>query len=261
MRAKRFKRYDTALIKTLILDIETFPTQAYTWGLYNQNIGINQIIKPGGPVSWAAKWYGKDEVEYSSLNMATYEEMMYGIWELLNEADEVVGWNSNSFDLKHLNAAFAVLGFGPPSPYKKVDLMRVVKKNMKFVSNKLDFVSGQFNVGHKLEHEGFGLWVKCMAGNKKAWKQFEEYNIQDVLLTERMYEKLKGWIGGGVNRSNVANGHVCPECGSTHLNAHGYAFTNTMKYRRYQCMNCGAPSRQRVAEKEDRSQQLVRVAT
>lgn len=261
MRASRFKRCDTALIKTLILDIETFPSEAYVWSLFDQFVTLDRLIRPGGVASWAAKWYGSDEVEYSSVNMATYEEMMYGVWELLNEADEVVTWNGNSFDLKHLNAAFAVLGFGPPSPYKRVDLMRVVKKNMKFVSNKLDFVSGQFAVGKKLEHEGFKLWVKCMKGEKKAWKQFEEYNIEDVLLTERMYEKLRGWIHCGVNRSNVSSGFVCPECGSSHLNAHGYAFTGTMKYRRYQCMNCGAWARQRVSEKEDRSQQLVRVAT
>jgi hypothetical protein len=245
-------------VKTLILDIETIPTQAYVWGLFDQNVGLSQIIKGGGVVSWAAKWAGSDEVEFSSTNMTSHKNMIHEVWKLLNEADEVVGWNSNSFDLKWLNAAFAVYGFGPPSPYKKIDLMRTVKSQMKFISNKLDFVSGEFGVGHKLEHEGFDLWVKIMRKDQEAWKRFEDYNVQDVLLTERMYNKLRGWITNGVNRSTVANAFVCPICGGTHLQKRGKALTTTMTYQRYQCMTCGAWPRERIAAKIDRSMQLVR---
>lgn len=248
----------TAEVKTLILDIETFPTQAYVWGLFDQNVGLNQIIKPGQIVSWAAKWAGSDEVEYSSINMTTPRKMLKEIWKLLDEADEVVGWNSNSFDLKYLNAMFAVMGFGPPSPYKRVDLMRTVKSQMKFVSNKLDFISGEFGIGHKIEHEGFDLWVKCMAKDQEAWARFEEYNIQDVLLTERMYDKLRGWITNGVNRSTFHNEMICHQCGSSHLQSRGIARTTTMTYRRYQCQDCGSWPRERIAIKQDRKNQLVR---
>lgn len=245
-------------VKTLILDLETQPTKGYVWQMFDNNLGLNQIVEPGKVISWAAKWYGDDDVYYSSINMTSHKNMVHEIWKMLNDADEVVGWNSNSFDLKLLNAAFAVYGFGPPSPYKKVDLMRTVKSQMKFLSNKLDFVSGQFGVGHKLEHEGFDLWVKIMNKDQDAWKRFEEYNIQDVLLTERMYEKLRGWITNGVNRSTHSNSFVCPICGGTHLQKRGTAPTTTMLYQRYQCMSCGAWPRERIAIKKDRSQQLVR---
>ena len=243
-------------VKTLILDIETFPTQAYVWGLFDQNVGLNQIIEPGGILCWSAKWVGDDFLYYSGLNMADREEMLLAIWEMMDEADEVVGWNSNSFDLKHLNTEFATVGLGPPSPYKKVDLLRTVKNNMKFVSNKLDFVSGQFGVGHKLEHIGFDMWVGCMKGDKKSWKIMREYNEQDVLLTERMYDKLRPWITSGVNRSSLRGDHVCPVCGGSHLQRRGISRTTTQVYQRWQC-KCGAWSRSRLAEKREEKTQLV----
>lgn len=156
--------------------------------------------------------------------------------------------NCNSFDIKLLNAAFAVYGFGPPSPYKKVDLMRIVKSQMKFLSNKLDFVSGQFGIGHKMEHEGFGLWVKCMEGDQKAWDTMHEYNVMDVVLTEKMYDKLRGWITVGVNRSNLTEKHVCPSCGSDHVQKRGTTVSMVRTYIRWHCQSCGSWSRSAVAE-------------
>lgn len=244
-------------IRTLVLDIETFPTQAYVWGLFDQNVGLNQIVEPGDVMSWSAKWAGEDEVYFSGLNMATPAEMLAGVWEMMDEADEIVGWNSNSFDLKLLNAGFAVQGWGPPSPYKKVDLMRIVKTHMRFVSNKLDFISGAFGEGSKVEHEGFPLWVACMQGSRDAWKKMQEYNEGDVLLTESMYNRLRGWIHTGVNRSAESLNHVCPTCGGSHLQSRGMHRTTTMLYNRWHCQSCGAWSRTRLAEKQDRSKVLV----
>lgn len=54
-------------LRLLMLDIETSPNLAAVWGLFNVNIGINQIIKPGGTLCWAAKWYGEKEIMFSSV--------------------------------------------------------------------------------------------------------------------------------------------------------------------------------------------------
>jgi hypothetical protein len=244
-------------IKTLILDIETFPIKAYCWGLWQQNIGLHMIIDPGGTASWAAAWAGSDEVEYSSIHLTTQRRMLREIWKLLDEADEVVGWNSNSFDLKFLNGEFALMGWGPPSPYKKIDLMRTVKNNMRFISNKLTFIGEQFGAGMKTEHQGFPLWVACMDGNEEAWALFEQYNIQDVALTEDMYNRLRPWISTGANRSAVLGEHVCPNCGSDKLHSRGTESTKALTYRRWRCVDCGSWSRSKVATKVDRKKQLV----
>lgn len=245
-------------VRTLIVDLETYPTEAFVWGLWDQNVGLNQIISPGGVLSWSAKWAGEDKLYFSSTFHHGRENMVEAIHEMLDEADECVGWNSNSFDIKHLNAEFVQLGLGPPSPYKKIDLMRIVKENMKFVSNKLDFVSQALGIGKKVEHEGFPLWVACMEGDKKAWAKMREYNEGDVLLTEEMYYKLLPWVKAGVNRSALAGGHVCPNCGSDHLHSRGNTTTLLLTYKRYQCQACGSWSRAKVAEKTgSRANQLV----
>ena len=47
--------------KILSLDIETAPAKVYCWGLWDQNIGINQIVEDGYVLCWCAKWIDKKE--------------------------------------------------------------------------------------------------------------------------------------------------------------------------------------------------------
>ena len=245
-------------VRTLILDIETMPLEAYVWGLWDQNINIGNIKEHGGMLSWSAKWLDDEHIYFSSEHHFGRKAMVESIWEMMDEADEVVGWNSNRFDVPHLNTEFLKMGLGPPSPYKKVDLMRTVKSVFKFPSNKLDYISQVMGFGQKVAHEGFPLWVACMEGDEEAWDKMREYNEHDVILTEQHYNKLLPWITTGVNRSAVKGGHVCPNCGSDHLHSRGNTTTLLLTYKRYQCQACGSWSRAKVAEKTgSRANQLV----
>lgn len=245
-------------IKTLVIDIETAPHEAYVWGLFNQNVGLSQIKANGYILSFAAKWVGEDEMIYHSLHTSGNVRMLWEAHRLLDEADEVVTYNGISFDHKLLNTEFIANNLPPPSPYKKVDLYRTVKGVMRTASNKLDFVSSYLGMGHKVEHEGFPLWVACMQGDKEAWKRMREYNEGDVLLTERLYARLRPWITTGVNRSAFVDSHICPTCGSVHVHSRGYTRTMKQVYKRYFCTDCGTWSRSAVAEKqENKREQLV----
>lgn len=245
-------------VKTLILDIETMPLEGYFWRLWDENIGINQIKEHGGVLSWAAGWVGEDHVNFSSLYHDGHDEMVHQIWDMLDKADEVVGWNSNRFDIPHLNTEFLKMGLGPPSPYKKVDLFQTVKNTFKLPSNKLDYFAQQLGIGEKVDHEGFPLWIKCMQGDDDAWRRMMEYNIHDVELTEVARERLLPWITTGINRSAFADTHVCPNCGGSHLHSRGYHRTLSLVYRKYQCQSCGTWSRKVAAEhKSNREERLV----
>ena len=243
----------TQSIKTLIVDIESKPALGYIWRLWDNNVGLNQLVEDDGIICYAAKWVGEDYVYFDSVWRNGMDGMLETIWELMDEADVVCGWNSDRFDISHLNAHFATHGMGPPSPYKSLDLMKRVKNKMKFISNKLDYVSGKLGVGHKLATGGFELWRDVMAGDKKAQALMREYNEQDVLLTEEVYEKLRPWLPQVVPPSH---GMTCPECGGTHLQSRGKARTATMTYSRFQCQDCGSWLRGVVAEKTDRSSML-----
>ena len=227
------------VMKILLLDIESSPNTAHVWGLWQQNVSINQLMESSYVLCYAAKWLGDEEVVFDSVHQAKPKAMLKGIHGLLNDADAVVHYNGTKFDIPTLNKEFLLHSFNPPSPYKQIDLLRVVRSNFRFPSNKLDYVAQRLNLGKKHEHEGHELWVKCMNGDKDAWKRMEQYNIQDVVLLESLYNSLRPWIRNHPNHNLFADDHVCPNCGSTRLQKRGTAISSTGTYQRYQCSSCG----------------------
>lgn len=236
-------------MKILLLDIETAPNLVHVWGLWNQNIGLPQILDAGYVLCWSAKWLGKDEVYFSSVHQTTPKKMLKGIHKLLEEADAVVHYNGSKFDIPTLNKEFLLHNLMPPASYKQIDLLRTARSQFKFVSNKLDYIARTLGVGEKIKHRGHELWIKCMAKDDEAWKEMEAYNIQDVLILEKVYYKLLPWIK---NHPNVGvhddKEHACSNCGSHHIQFRGYSVTAAGKYRRFQCQQCGTWNRERKNE-------------
>lgn len=227
-------------MKILHLDIETAPHLAYVWGLFDVNVAINQIVKPGYTLSWAAKWHGEKEVYYSDVTEGT-QAMLERLHHLLNEADVVVHYNGTKFDIPTINKEFILFGLNPPSPYKQVDLINTVRSQFRFASNKLDFVCMMLGVGKKVKNRGFNLWAACMAGDPVAFQELREYNEQDVILLEALYNRILPWIRNHPNRAVYApvDGLVCPKCGGKHFQKRGTAVTTVAVYQRYNCQTCG----------------------
>ena len=180
--------------RLLVIDIETMANLCWSWGVWQQNIYPAQIVKPKRTISFAAKWVGESKVHFLSEYHHGYDVMVQAAWDLLDEADAVIGYNSKRFDVKHLNTEFKLAGLSPPSAYQQIDLLQVTRREFAFGSNKLEEVAKRLGHGQKREHEGFALWVKCEAGDKAAWKRMKEYNINDVKLTERLFDDYRVWI-------------------------------------------------------------------
>lgn len=184
------------------------------------------------------------------------KDFLTKMWEMLDEADAILSYNGRRFDIPTLNREFVKAGMPPPSPYKHIDLMETVKRVFKFPSNKLQFVAGDLEIGSKMAHEGFGLWIKCKEGDEKAWATMERYNRQDVLLLDVLYNRIKPWIKGhpnagvGMDLTEVAKRgeYVCSTCGSTHVQQRGFYHTQAATFKRYKCNACSSWSRARYAE-------------
>ena len=181
-------------MKTLLLDIETTPMQVYTWGLWDQNISIDQIIKSTEMLCFGARWLGEKGTTFMSVHHNGKKAMLEKLHQMMDDADLLVGWNSAAFDHKHINREFLENGMTPPSPTRDLDLMTITKANFKFPSNKLDYVAQQLGVGAKVKHSGFKLWLRCMAGEEKAWREMKKYQIQDVTLLVELYDILLPWF-------------------------------------------------------------------
>ena len=107
-------------MKILLLDIETAPNTAHVWGLWQQNVSLNQLMESGYVLCWSAKWLGKDWIYFDSIQNKSTKSMLKGIYKLLDEADAVVHYNGKKFDIPTLNGEFLKCGFKPPSPYKQI---------------------------------------------------------------------------------------------------------------------------------------------
>lgn len=236
-------------LKILLVDIETAPNTAYVWRIFKENISLSQLIDSSYVMCYSAKWYNSPEVVFDSVWNSGTKKMLEGIHSLMDEADAIVHYNGSRFDIPTLNREFLVNGFPPPSPAKQIDLYLTVKKQFKFVSNKLDYVAQQLGVGKKHD-TSFELWVGCMNGNKEDQEKMEEYNINDVMILEGVYTQIKPWIKNHANHGLYNDTNlVCPNCGSNHYQKRGFAYTHAGKYQRFQCAGCGNWFRSKKAEK------------
>ena len=226
-------------MKVLLLDIETAPNLAYVWGLWQQNIAINQIENSGYTLCWAAKWLGEEKIHFDSVYKSGSTKMVGRIHKMLSEADAVITYNGIKFDLPTLNKEFLLHGMTPPAPYKNIDLLQTCRKQFRFPSNKLDYVCQALGLGEKVRHTGHELWVQCMNNDKAAWKVMQEYNQQDVVLLEELYKELLAWIPNHPNLSTRSGNECCTNCGSDNYQSRGVAVTSTQKYNRFQCQDCG----------------------
>lgn len=250
--------WSVSRIKILHLDIETAPSLAHVWGIWQQNVALNQLIVPGYLLSWAAKWDGEREVHFMRVRHEdgivvpeSRRAMLRGIHDLLCQADAVVTYNGASFDLPTLNSEFAQEGMTPPPTVPNIDLMLAVKKRFRFPSYKLAYVSKALGVGSKVKHEGHALWVACMNEDPRAWERMARYNKGDVRLQERLYQRILGWIPNHPNRALWAREGtrpMCPNCGGKRLRSDGLRRTTAQVYRRFVCLDCGARCRGTVKE-------------
>ncbi|MFC3504419.1 ribonuclease H-like domain-containing protein [Micromonospora krabiensis] len=231
-------------MKTLYIDIETSPNLAYVWSLWRENIPLDRLVDAGQVLSVSWKWRGDKKVTFVSDHSPGHRGMLDETHAALSAADLVVHYNGGPFDIPHLNREFLLAEMAPPAPFQQLDLLRQVRKQFRFPSNKLAHVSTALGLEGKVKHSGFDLWVRCMAGEASAWREMEEYNKRDVVLLEELHDRLGGWLPGAPNaRLHSGDETVCPQCGAGDLRREGHAYTQLGKYQRWQCRACGAWSR------------------
>lgn len=224
-------------MKLLTIDIETSPCLAHVWGLWQQNVALVQLRESTELMCFAAKWHNERQIQFVSGH-----GMLQTAHDLLSEADAVVTWNGDQFDLKHFNREFIEHGMGIPAPFVSIDLLKTVRKQFKFPSNKLDYVASRLLGQKKTSHTGHQLWIDCMAGDERAWRLMERYNKQDVRITERLYDVLLPWIPNHPHvplHDGYADLECCPSCGSSKYQRRGFAYTSVSKYPRFSCLSCG----------------------
>lgn len=223
--------------KILALDIEWKPAVAYVWKMWDENISPDQLIDEGGLLCFCAHWMGSKEYIFMSEWNEGSAEMAQILKILLSEADAVVTYNGDKYDLPKISGHILLEGLDPPPPPTSIDLIKTIKK-LGFVMNRLAYIGPLLNAGKKLKHEGFGLWRSVLEGDVKARKRMADYCVQDVKVLVKLYERVKPFIKNHPHLGDQKG--ECGACGGTHVQSRGWRRTKFFKVNRIQCQDCGS---------------------
>lgn len=235
--------------KVLVVDVETAPLEAYVWGMFEQNVGLEQIKVDWSIMSFSAKWLGapEDEIFYhdnrNEKDPRDDRKLLKVIHSLMCEADVLLTQNGIKFDVKKLNARFVLNGMPPVTSFRNIDTLRIAKRHFGFTSNKLAYMTDKLCTKYKKqdhgEFPGMKLWTECLKGNLKAWQSMEVYNKFDILSLEELYYVLAPW--DKTIQFNIFSADDAKErctCGGEEFKTKGYIYSNTAKFQRYICTTC-----------------------
>lgn len=151
--------------------------------------------------------------------------------------------NCNRFDLKELRTRCIYYGLPMFPTYRTLDTLLKSREYFSFASNKLDYIGKYLQVGKKLDHTGFQLWIDVVEKkDPDALKLMKDYCIQDVVLLEDVYTVLSPYITHNNNFAVLTGGEKweCPECASNDVVlSHTYATAMGTIKRNMKCNCCG----------------------
>jgi RNase_H superfamily len=233
--------------KIVLWDIETTHNVVAAFQLKSDDyIPHDNILQERYIMSAAWKTLGAKKVEAVCVvdNKALYKKNPHSdlhvctvLHKVLSEADIIIAHNGDWYDIKFTEARMLANGLPPLPPIQSIDTLKVARTRFLFNSNRLDYLGKFLRVGAK-KHTSHGLWLRVLAGDTAALREIVAYNKQDVLLLERVFQKLRPYVRLGIHPVG-RGGLECPRCGSKRTQRRGDYRTLTNLYPRFQCQACG----------------------
>ena len=233
-------------VKTLVLDIERMKGAANIefWSLSdfkNRRIHADDVTEWPRTICVAWRFVGAKKVEFASEWDDGQQGMHQRIWDAVNQADIVVGHNSQSFDMRALNTGWRDLGIQPPAPYKNIDTLRTAQSVFGDESRTLDALTRRLGIAHKTDR--YDVDRQACAGHKPSQRRIRSYNCGDVVASTELYWAFLPWTK---NHPHVApmlglDHLVCGRCGSDDVERDGTYSPAVYIYNRYRCNTCGGP--------------------
>lgn len=243
---------EIVLKKMLVFDVETSSIdilhRAYGLKVFKKRFDIEEIQRDWTMLGAAWKWLDDDRVyciSVSPKNPLNDYEIIKRLHEVLDEAEIIIGHNSDSFDLKKFNARALYYGLPPIGKKHTIDTLKIARKNFALTSNKLRYLANFLQLS--VQKEESPNWNAILSGDPEALSYMRHYNKIDVVVTEKVYKKLIGWHESHPNL-NILNpikdtaGNpilLCPNCQSPNIQKDGFYFLRNGRYQRHKCSDCG----------------------
>jgi hypothetical protein len=237
--------------KILFFDIESAPVKAWVWNCGKQYVGHKQLVKEHNQYGIICIAYAWNDDKPAKVLDWGYDEQDTGrlvkeFDEIIQQADHVIGKNSDRFDNKMINAARMFAGLpGIPSWTKYTDdLEKQMRKHFRMPSQSLDYISNQLGYGGKIRME-FQDWIDIVEKTPegpKAFKKMLKYNKKDVEDTRSLWYYLSSHFEPKFSMANYMNDRICcrhEDCGSRNVKKNGIRWSGQVRYQEYFCNNCG----------------------
>jgi len=220
-------------IKRLFFDIETSYMTARVWRTGKQWVDANNLIDTTKIICIAYKWQEDNKVKTLVWSKKQDDSALIKKFiKVLGEADEIVAHNGDRFDIKQLRTRAIKENLLMFPQYRTLDTLKKARKYFSFPSNRLDYIGKFLEVGRKLDHEGFQMWIDVIEGkSQEKLNQMVEYCQQDVILLEDVFHVLSPYVDHNTNFAVHTGGKkwMCPHCGGGEVQMH-HTDTTAMGY-------------------------------
>jgi len=254
--------FDLEIIPNLPKALEYWCELSCRWETKTLKATITSIVCAGYKIYGEKETHCINAWDYTSWDKDVNDDytVCAEIYEVLKDADAIVTHNGIKFDLPYLQTRLKENGLPFLPKLHHIDSLKIVKKNLYMINNKLNTLGKLLAGEQKLAHTGWKLWVDTHNKCPKALALMERYCKQDVNLLEKCFKELLPLIQNMPNRNlwrsvqQIKDGtNVCPNCGSEHIKSNGWRSTKTMAYRRIVCIDCGTWSRTDTKERKPRT--------
>lgn len=239
--------------KILIFDIETTDLElivrSYSLKNYIRYFKPESISRDWTMLGAAWKWKGEDSAQVVSVTPSeplNDEGIVRALYAVLDEADVIIGHNSDKFDIKKFNTRAIAYDLPPLGKKIQIDTLKIARKYFAMTSNRLSYLADFLKVPQKKDESPD--WSKCLEGCPDELRYMRKYNKQDVFVTEAVYDKLMGWHDTHPNIAEPKRDiegfivpNTCPKCGSPNTHKRGFRYmASGIKYQDIRCYDCRA---------------------
>lgn len=212
-------------LKILIYDLETSLLESRTFWTGKTYVSHANIKSEPKILTVAWKYLYEDKVYHLKWDQETRSDkkLVEEFVKIYNEADCVIGINNNSFDNKWLNTRAAKYNLPINTKVKSFDIQKQVKRFLRLPSYSMKYMAQYFGLPLKGSHAGIEMWENiCFGSGKAAADSMEEmidYNVQDIVVTEALYYRLKKYLNPPFHIGVLNGGHKwqSPYTGSTNV--------------------------------------------
>ncbi len=212
----------------------------FTWNLGEVHVDYKSIVRDRAIICICWKFEGDRRVNDLTWNARQNDKaMLKEFIPILDSATETVMHNGDRFDLPWIRGRALVHGLAMRPDYTTVDTLKLSRKQFNFPSNRLDALGGQLLDERKLQHSGLKMLRDIVLEKfPKSMKQMVAYCKQDVLLLEKIYNKIAPYIKPTTSVAKYASD--CPSCGSSRTGSHKFSKRATgMIHVGFRCKDCG----------------------